>query len=73
MKQLKQLQRKVKKKKLWGFNGIQTHDLCDTSVMLYQLSYEASLSLLCIHNTLSWLKFISLLEIKEDLNQFHMT
>ena len=29
-------------KKFWGFNGIQTHDLCDTGVMLYQLSYEAS-------------------------------
>ena len=30
-------------KKFWGSNGIQTHDLCDTSAMLYQLSYEASL------------------------------
>ena len=28
---------------LWsGFNKIWTHDLCDTGVMLYQLSYEAS-------------------------------
>ena len=26
-----------------AFNGIRTHDLRDTSVMLYQLSYEASL------------------------------
>ena len=44
-------------KKFWGSNRIQTHDLCDTSVMLYQLRYEASpdvtsqlqrsLSLLC--------------------------
>ena len=25
-----------------GFNGIQTHDLSDTSAMLYQLSYEAT-------------------------------
>ena len=25
-----------------GFNGIQTHDLCDTGAMLYQLSYEAT-------------------------------
>ena len=24
-----------------GLNGIQTHDLCDTSVVLYQLSYQA--------------------------------
>ena len=27
----------------WGFNGIQSHDLRDTGVMLYQLSYEALL------------------------------
>ena len=25
-----------------GFNGIRTHDLSDTSAMLYQLSYEAT-------------------------------
>ena len=25
-----------------GFNGIRTHDLCDTGAMLYQLSYEAT-------------------------------
>ena len=31
------------KKKFWGSNGIQTHDLRDTSAMLYELSYEASL------------------------------
>ena len=24
-----------------GFNGIRTHELCDTSVLLYQLNYEA--------------------------------
>ena len=30
-------------KQFWGFNWIQTHDLCDTGAMLYQLSYEASL------------------------------
>ena len=42
MKQLKQLQRKPRKK-LWGFNRIQTHDPCNTSAMLYQLSYEVSL------------------------------
>ena len=27
------------KKKLWGSNGVWTHDLHDTSAMLYQLSY----------------------------------
>ena len=25
-----------------GLNGIQTHDLCDTSAVLYQLSYQAN-------------------------------
>ena len=30
-------------KKFRSSNGIQTHDLCDTGEMLYQLSYEASL------------------------------
>ena len=29
-------------KKIQGFNGIQTHDLRDTGVMLYQLSYKAT-------------------------------
>ena len=29
-------------KQIWGSNGIWTHDLHDTSVMIYQLSYEAS-------------------------------
>ena len=38
MKQLKQLQRKPRK-----YSEIQTHDLCNTSAMLYQLSYEALL------------------------------
>ena len=42
MKQLKQLQRKPRKK-FWGFNRIWTHDLRDTSAMLYQLNYEALL------------------------------
>ena len=42
MKQLKQLQRKPRKK-IWGSNEIRTHDLRDTGAMLYQLSYEASL------------------------------
>ena len=26
----------------WGSNGIRTHDLRDTGVMIYRLSYEAS-------------------------------
>ena len=30
-------------KKFWGSNGIRTHDLRDTGVILYQLSCEASL------------------------------
>ena len=30
------------KKHSCGFNGIQTHDLCDTDAMFYELSYEAS-------------------------------
>ena len=42
MKQLKQLHRKPRKK-LWGFNWNRTHDFRDTSAMLYQLSYKASL------------------------------
>ena len=43
VKQLKQLNQRNLWKKFWGFNGIRTHDLCDTGAMLYQLSYEASL------------------------------
>ena len=31
------------RKDFWGSSGIRTHDLHDTGVMLYQLSYEASL------------------------------
>ena len=34
---------KKAQKNLKGFNGIRTHDLCDTGVMLYQLSYEVSM------------------------------
>ena len=33
----------AKKAQKKGSKGIRTHDLCDNSVMLYQLSYEASL------------------------------
>ena len=33
---------KEEAKKNQGFNGIQTSDLCDTSAMLYQLTYEAT-------------------------------
>ena len=37
------LQLQIKPRKIWGFNGIWTHDPCDTGgAMLYQLSYEAS-------------------------------
>ena len=43
MKQLKQLQKKLRR--VWRFNGIQTHDLHNTNAMLYQLSYEALLGL----------------------------
>ena len=42
MKQLKQFQRKPRKKEIWSFNGIWTHDLRNTGAMLCQLSYEAS-------------------------------
>ena len=42
VKQLKQLQRKPRNKKR-SFNRIWTHDLHNTSAMLYQLSYEASM------------------------------
>ena len=30
-------------KKFWGSNGIRTHDLRDTGVVIYQLRYEAGL------------------------------
>ena len=33
---------KLKPEKNSHLNGIRTHDLCDTSAMLYQLSYQAS-------------------------------
>ena len=38
--QFKQL-RKRSLKKISGFSGIRTRDLCDTGAVLYQLSYEA--------------------------------
>ena len=34
---------KKTQKNILDFNGIRTHDLCDTSEMLYQLSYKALL------------------------------
>ena len=40
--QFKQFGKKKPEKKKQGFNGIQTCDLRDTAVMLYQLSYEAT-------------------------------
>ena len=33
---------KRKPKKNSGLNGIRTHDLCDASAVLYQLSYQAN-------------------------------
>ena len=43
-KKSSQLQLQIKpREKFWGSNGIQTHNRRDTGVMLYQLSYEASL------------------------------
>ena len=49
--QLKQL-RKESQKKNSGLNGIRTHDLCDASAVLYQLSYQANgeLVILRVHN-----------------------
>ena len=32
----------IKAQKNSGLNGIQTHDLCDNSAVLYQLSYRAN-------------------------------
>ena len=31
-----------------GLNGIRTHDLCDTGVLLYQLSYQAAWELVAL-------------------------
>ena len=45
--QLKQL-RKESLKKYSGLNGIQNHDLCDASAMLYQLSYQANWELVML-------------------------
>ena len=33
---------KLKLEKTSGVNRIQTHDLCDTGAVLYQLSYQAN-------------------------------
>ena len=49
---------------MWGSNGILTHDLRDTSAMLYRLSYEASTG--AGHGTCllrKWLLFRSLDEV----------
>ena len=40
VKQLLKAVAKKAQKKIWGSNGIETHDLCDTGAMLYQLSYS---------------------------------
>ena len=43
---------KLKPEKYSGLNRIQTHDLCDTGAVLYQLSYQANWELvtLKVHN-----------------------
>ena len=38
----------IKAEKRSGLNGIGTHDLCDTSAVLYQLSYEANWELVTL-------------------------
>ena len=47
---LKQLRNESlkKKKKHSGLKGIQTHDLCDASAVLYQLSYQANWELVIL-------------------------
>ena len=65
-------------KKLWGFNGIRTHDLRDTGAMLYQLSYEAGDGE-CVQNSpginkwsfgiKSEIKEINLANVRSDLSQ----
>ena len=45
----KQLWNQSLKKKNSGLNGIQTHDFCDTSAVLYQLSYQAIWELVSTH------------------------
>ena len=37
---------KLKPEKELGLNGIRTCDLCDTSAVLYQLSYQAHIVIL---------------------------
>ena len=39
---LRSCEAKKAQKNIWGSNGIQAHDLCDTGAMLYQ-GYEALL------------------------------
>ena len=39
---------KLKPEKNSGLNGIRTHDLCDTSAVLYQLSYQANWELVIL-------------------------
>ena len=51
--QLMQL-RKESLKKNSGLNGIRTHDLCDTGVVLYQLRYKANLELVLMWIRNSW-------------------
>ena len=42
---------KLKPEKYSGLNGIQTYDLCDTVVVLYQLSYQVNWELVTLTMT----------------------
>ena len=42
---------KLKSEKYSGLNGIQTYDLCDTDVVLYQLSYHVNWELVTLTMT----------------------
>ena len=44
---------KLKPEKNSGPNGIRIHDLCDTGVVLYQLSYQANWKLATL-----WVRYI---------------
>jgi len=41
----------LKPEKYPGLNGIQTYDLCDTDVVLYQLSYQVKWELVTLTMT----------------------
>ena len=54
---------KLKPEKYWSLNVIRTHDLCDTGVVLYQLSHQANWE----HVTLWVLMIIYLLRIQLNI------